>query len=229
MFKEFFYVFLIIIVHEFGHLFAASFFKWNFDKIAIYPFGGCVKFSEKINRPLMEELIILLSGPLFQILFFYLIYILSINGMGLSYRNILIFQSYHYTLLLFNLLPIYPLDGGRILNLILNYIFPYKKGNKFVIFISVLFILICIYFYNSFNFVLMGVLLLTEIYIYLKNQTYLYNRMLLERYMTPINFKKFKVIDDKDLMYKDKRHIIKYDDKYITEKDYLNKRFKVIK
>ena len=75
----------------------------------------------------------------------------------------------------------------------------------------------------------MGILLLTELFIYLKNQNYLYNRMLLERYIEPKKYKKLKVINNKDSMYKDKRHIIKYQDKYITEKDYLNKRFKVIK
>lgn len=229
MFKEFFFVFSIIIVHELGHFLASRIFKWNLDKIAVYPFGGCVKFSEKINRPIKEELIILLSGPIFQIIFFFIIYFLSTKGVGLSYRNINIFEKYHYTLLIFNLLPVYPLDGGRILNLILNYLFPYKKSNIFVIIISVLIILIIIFLYKNLNFTLMGILLLTELFIYLKNQNYLYNRMLLERYMEPKKYKKLKVINNKDSMYKDKRHIIKYHDKYITEKDYLNKRFKVIK
>ena len=45
-------------------------------------------------------------------------------------RNYILFKNYHYTLLCFNLLPIYPLDGGRILNCIINYLLPYKKGNK---------------------------------------------------------------------------------------------------
>lgn len=229
MFKEFFFVCSIIIVHELGHFLASRIFKWNLDKIAVYPFGGCVKFSEKINRPIKEELIILLSGPVFQIIFFFIVYFLSTKGVGLSYRNINIFEKYHYTLLIFNLLPIYPLDGGRILNLILNYLFPYKKSNIFVIIISVLIILIIIFLYKNLNFTLMGILLLTELFIYLKNQNYLYNRMLLERYMEPKKYKKLKVINNKDSMYKDKRHIIKYQDKYITEKDYLNKRFKVIK
>ena len=49
MFKEFSMVFALIIVHEMGHFLAAHHFKWNLDKIAVYPFGGCVKFDEKIN------------------------------------------------------------------------------------------------------------------------------------------------------------------------------------
>ena len=77
MFKEFSMVFLIIIIHELGHLFMAKYYKWNFDKIVIYPFGGCTKFDEKINRPMKEELLILISGPSIQIILFLIIIVLS--------------------------------------------------------------------------------------------------------------------------------------------------------
>ena len=228
MFKEFFMVFSIIIVHELGHLLAAKYYKWNLDKIAIYPFGGCVKFDEKLTKPIKEELIILLSGPLMQIIFFITVSFLSLNGF-MTYRNYLLFENYHYTLLIFNLLPIYPLDGGRILNLFLNYLFPYKKGNKLVIVLSFIIIISAVFLYKNVNFTLMGILLSFEIFLYLKRQTYLYNKMLLEKHLTGNNYKKMKIIKDKDSMYKEKRHIILYKNKYITEKEYLNQRFKVIK
>ena len=144
MFKEFFMVFFIIIIHELGHLLMARYYKWDFDKIAIYPFGGCTKFDEKINRPMKEELLILLNGPFFQILLFIIIFLLQKEGL-ITFRNYTIFKHYHYTLLFFNLLPIYPLDGGRILNIMINYILPYKKGNKLVIIISTFIILIMLF------------------------------------------------------------------------------------
>ena len=75
----------------------------------------------------------------------------------------------------------------------------------------------------------MAILILTEIIVYLKNQDYLYNKLLLERYINPQKYKKLKIIKNKNLMYKEKRHIIKHNNKYITEKEYLNKRFQVIK
>lgn len=228
MFKEFLMVFSIILVHETGHLLIAYIYKWNLSKIAIYPFGGCVKFNEQINRPIKEELIILLGGPLMQILFYLVIMFLSTKGL-MTYRNEIIFKTYHYTLLIFNLLPIYPLDGGRILNLLMNYILPYKKGNKVIIIISLTLILTLIGIYKNLNFTLMGILLIFELIIYLKRQNYLYNQMLLERYMNNKVFKKLKIIKNKDSMYKDKRHVIRFNNKYITEKDYLNKRYKVIK
>lgn len=162
----------------------AKHFKWNFDKIAIYPFGGCTKFNEKINKSLKEELLILINGPLFQILLYIIVIILNIKGI-ITTRSLNLFKNYHYTLLIFNLLPIYPLDGGRILNIIMNYLLPYKKGNKIVILISIILTLTLILLYNSLNYILMSILLITEIIIYLKRQNYLYNKMLLERYITP--------------------------------------------
>ena len=226
MFKEFAMVFLIIIVHEFGHLSAALYFKWNTSKIVIYPFGGCLRFDEKVNRPLKEELIILLSGPFTQIVLCFLVLIFANKGF-MTYRNYEIFKTYHYTLLLFNLMPIYPLDGGRLLNIFINYVMPFKKGNKLVVLISIVIVLTMLFLYKNLNFTMMGILIISELIIYFKRQNFLYNRMLLERYFENFNFKKLKIVDNKDNLYKDCRHVIFYKNKYITEKNYLKKRFKV--
>lgn len=226
MFKEFGMVLLIIIVHEFGHLIAALYFKWNTGKIVIYPFGGCCKFDEEVNKPLKEELIILLSGPLMQIILCLIMGYFTSKGL-MTYRNFSIFKTYHYTLLIFNLLPIYPLDGGRILNIITSYFFPYKSSNKIVISISLVMIIIGLFLYKNLNFTMMGILMFIEILLYLKRQDFLYNRMLLERYIGSFKFKKLKVIKNKNNMYKDKRHVVLYNNKYITEKEYLKERFKV--
>ncbi len=229
MFKEFSYIFTLILVHELGHLQTAKILKWNIEKLVIYPFGGCVKLNEKLTKPIKEEMLILINGPLIQVLFFLSLYYLSQKGLLISQRNIEILKTYNYTLLIFNLLPIYPLDGGKILNLILNKLMPYKKSNKLTIIISILIIIFALFLYKSLNFILMAILILTEIIVYLKNQDYLYNKLLLERYINPQKYKKLKIIKNKNLMYKEKRHIIKHNNKYITEKEYLNKRFQVIK
>ena len=63
----------LIIVHEFGHLLMAKHYKWNTDKIYIYPLGGITKFDVIINKPLKEELLIMLMGPIFQVVYFYLL------------------------------------------------------------------------------------------------------------------------------------------------------------
>ena len=218
-------VFLIIVVHEFGHLITALLLKWKSGKITIYPFGGCCKFDEDINRPIKEELLILIAGPVTQILFCFFIKFLSLKGL-MTPRNYLVFENYHYSLLMFNLLPVYPLDGGRIVNNIFYLLFPLKKSNKIIVVISFLIVIICLSIYNNLNFTMMGLMLLIEIVLYLKRQDYLYNRMLLERYLNNISFKKIKVIKNKNNMYRDKKHVIFYRNKYITEKDYLRERYR---
>ena len=224
LFKEFIIIFSLILIHEFGHLVGAFLCGWKIDKIDIYPYGGCVKFDDDINKSLYQEIIILLFGPFFQFIYYLIIFICFSNNLMLD-RTFDIFNNYHYTLLFFNFLPIYPLDGGKLMNILNNYFFPYKKGNILTIILSLIFLVICFIFYRSFNFYLMGFMLIIDIIIYLKRQDYLYNKFLLERYLNKYKFRKRKVIRNKNNMYKERYHVICYDDKYITEKQYLNKRF----
>ena len=73
----------------------------------------------------------------------------------------------------------------------------------------------------------MAILLLIELLIYYKKQDYLYNKFLLERYLNKYNFKKVKLIYNKDNMYKEKKHVLKENGIYFTEKQYLDKRFNI--
>lgn len=199
-------------------------FNWKIVKITLYIFGGCCFFDEKQNKPLKEELLILLAGPIFQIIYFLIMSFLNQNNL-LSIRNYLILKNYHYTLLSFNLLPIYPLDGGKLLNIITNYLFPLKKSNKIVIYISYILVFLIFFKYHSLNYVLMEIFLFTEITNFLKSQYFLYNKFLLERYLYKYNFKKSTIIDNENKMYKERKHLLHLKNKYYTEEEYLNNRF----
>ena len=60
----------IIIVHEMGHILSGLFFSWKIDKVIILPFGGLTVFNVLINTSLIEQFIVALMGPLFQVLYF---------------------------------------------------------------------------------------------------------------------------------------------------------------
>lgn len=200
-----------------GHLLGAVHYKWHIEKILLLPFGGLTIFKEDINRPLKEEFVILILGPIFQIVFvnLYLHFFYSANV-----------EMINNALLFFNLLPIFPLDGSKLLNIVMNKITSFKKSHLISIYISFLFIIFII-IKTNFNLVLMIALLFTLIKVIdeLKRKHEIFNRFLLERYMKKYNFKKQIVVKDLNEMKRDYRHIFKEENIYITEKEKLKKRF----
>lgn len=218
----------IIIIHELGHFLTAKINKLNVDKIIIYPYGGITKINTKINTPINKELTTAIAGILFQTIYYIIIIILYKNNIIREYIFNL-FKTYHYSILIFNLLPIHPLDGSKILTLILSKFIPYKKVCKINIIISIItaiaFLTINYYKFN-YTTILILTIIIDNIIKYYKNINYNFNKFLLERYIYKINYKKKKTIKKLDNMYKDKYHIIKEKEGYITEKQALNHRFK---
>jgi stage IV sporulation protein FB len=139
--------------------------------------------------------------------------------------------NYHYAILLFNLLPIFPLDGSKIINLSLNKILPFKLSHKISLYISYigLFFLLYMTRYINFNtnFYLLLVLLLTKIIEEGKNHESIFNKFLLERYLYDFHFSKLKIIKGKllDKMMHSKNHLFKIDEKLKTEKEVLKTRY----
>lgn len=208
--------FSIILFHELGHILGGLYYKWNIDKIIILPFGGLTIFNENINKPLKEEFIICILGPVFQIIYYLLIH------------NIVDIKIIHNNLLLFNLLPIFPLDGSKIFNILLNKLFSFKSSLYLTSFISIIIIVLLIII-TKFNLLLMLILIflffknLQE----LKNINYTFNRFLLERKVNRFYFKKTKIIKNKKInkMKRDYYHLFFIKNKYVTEKELLHKLF----
>ncbi|MBQ6495375.1 MAG: hypothetical protein IJI49_05175 [Bacilli bacterium] len=217
----------LIVIHELGHYTLAKILKFNVEKIIIYPYGGITKIKDLINKDINKELIISISGIIFQLLFFYLIVYLNKANIIRDY-TLSIYLRYNKELLLFNILPIYPLDGSKILNLLLSKYLYFNLSNKLTIIISILTILILIInkiYICNYGYILTLSILITYLIKYIKNIKYIYNKFLLERYIYNINYKKIAIINSKDKMYKNKTHLIKENNKYIKEKNYLKKYF----
>ena len=199
-------------------------YKWNINKIVIYPFGGITHIDDKIDKPLNEELIITLMGPIFQEILFLLIILLYKNNIINSYiYNI--FNDYNKSILLFNLLPILPLDGSKIFNIILNKFLNFRLSYKINIFISIIFLFAFMYmFRNDSSYYIIIVFLIYEILYYYKNRYIIYNRFILEKKLKKSKYIKHKKIDSVKKMYRNKRNLIKDNGTYITEYMYTNKK-----
>ena len=219
IFKSFYIFTILILVHEFGHFLTGVLFKWKVDKICIYPYGGCTKFDTLVNINYVEEFIVLIMGPVFQIVFYLLI------KKYLTYADYLILKKYNYAILIFNLLPIYPLDGGRLFNFFFCLFFPYKKSLYLSIYLSIIIFILLFIYSRSISYYIVLFFLIFKVIKEYKNIKYYCNKFLLERYIYKLKFRKTKIINKSENFYKNKSHIIKDRYLYKDEEEYLFNHF----
>ena len=215
------FITILVIFHEMGHFYSALLLGLHVDKIEIYPYGGLSKIDIPLNYSILKELIILINGPIIQ----HITYLVLIRTFPYYASTISI---YHYAILIFNLLPIYPLDGGKLVNLLLQKLIPYKTSFKLSITISYLVILILglIYLNNiKINSIILILFLIFKVTKESKYNSIRYEKFLFERYKNPINYKKCKIIYNPNSFYKNNRHLIKEEGKYTLERDFLRKKY----
>lgn len=129
------YIMIFCIIHELGHLLAGIFLKMKPEKIDLMPFGLSVQFKllpEDYNNKIMKsnilqikKIIIALSGPIINCIIIILAYFLELST---AIKSMIIYSN--IIIVIFNLIPIYPLDGGRILKGILNIIYGNLKTER---------------------------------------------------------------------------------------------------
>lgn len=118
-------LFVIVLIHEYGHALAARQVGGESKEIILWPFGG-IAFAKVPPRP-GAELWAVAAGPLVNVVLYPILYvILALAESNELYRSSPALFGYIATiftlnkwLLIFNLLPIYPLDGGQILRALL--------------------------------------------------------------------------------------------------------------
>ena len=108
----------VIMIHELGHFFAMKFFRYKDLGIFFIPLLGAYVSGSKREVSQKESAIILLAGPLPGIAIGIAFFFLYKNNPDLSLAGLSFYTiSISFILLnLINLLPVYPLDGGQLLN-----------------------------------------------------------------------------------------------------------------
>lgn len=214
----------LIIIHEMGHIIISKILSYKIDKVIIYPYGGFVKLNTKINTKIENDLLVAISGIIMQSIYFGIIFFLYRNGIVREYIYSL-FLLYHKSMLIFNLLPIYPLDGAKIVNLILSKYFSFNIANYISIVISLITVVLFLYsdiYENNYSIILVIGVLMKNIYKFYKDISYIYNRFILERYLFKFNYKDKKVIKNINKMYKNREHLFNDKGKLINEKEYIS-------
>jgi tetratricopeptide (TPR) repeat protein len=108
----------IILLHELGHLLAMQFFGYRNTSMLFIPFFGGVAMGKNENATLSQKFWIMILGPLPGILLGMVMLFGSHGNASLSWWHS--FGLWMVGINLLNLLPIYPLDGGKIVSLLLQ-------------------------------------------------------------------------------------------------------------
>ena len=219
-FEYLFLLLITILIHEAGHLFFSILIDFKYDKITIYPFGGITTYNEDLNVNSNKELFVLLGGITFELIFYFMIKSFYFNGFITNHVFYLL-MNINYLLISFNFMPILPLDGGKLLNILLNKIMPYKISNIISLMISVLFTIIFIITKKTLFAFILTIFLFKCIIIEIKNLKYKQNKFILERYLNNYNFDKIKRVKNTNNFKRDYYHIINN----CLEKKYLSKLF----
>lgn len=232
LFKDVLIFFLIILIHELGHVTTSLLYGWKIKKVSFGICGGFITYDEKIDKPFKEEFLIAISGFLLQILF-YLTSIFLFDNNVISLRWVSLIQRYHYSILLFNLLQIIPLDGSRIINVLLNVFVPYKLSLKITSLISFVSVIITIMFFLAFglkievSYLMILCFLIKKLTTYYKDIPHLFNRFLFERYSYPTKSKNKRIINGFCLekLRRWRKHVFIVGKRRYTEKEILSKIF----
>lgn len=124
---------VVILVHELAHCYACMYYGIGISEIKIFVFGGVAKFRGYVEENPKQEAVIALAGPLLNFISVAII-LLVVNRFSIGENHIVqLFLTANMVIGAFNLIPILPLDGGRIVRGIMGYYFGIRKATYIII------------------------------------------------------------------------------------------------
>ena len=154
-------IFVCVILHELGHALTAKRFRIKTREISILPIGGLAQLESIPEKP-REELLVALAGPAVNILIALILYPLVSNKDLTALNNMsrigpdnffVVLMSVNLWLAVFNLIPAFPMDGGRVLRALLGFKLNHAKATQIAASIGQVLAMVFVFFgffYNPF-------------------------------------------------------------------------------
>ena len=131
-------LFLCVLLHEFGHIFTARYFGVPTPYVTLLPIGGVAQL-ERIPEEPGQEFLIAIAGPLVNVAITILLVVVggaTLHGYAataLDNTNISMIDrlaAVNLFLALFNMIPAFPMDGGRVLRALLASRMGYVRATE---------------------------------------------------------------------------------------------------
>ena len=125
-----------ILLHELGHAFAARWFGVGTRLIELGGLGGTAYFARSLPTSVVARTVVYLAGPAANLILW--IGLDQLAGLSLGQESpglwmaLAALSGINLSLLIFNLLPAFPLDGGRTLDVWIGRVFGYAWGLRVV-------------------------------------------------------------------------------------------------
>ncbi len=130
-------MFTCVLLHEFGHVLAARRYGIKTPDITLLPIGGLARLERRPREP-KQELIVALAGPAVNVVIAFLLLLVRGFDFTSEGENTLVQGSFtgrlmfwNVIMVLFNMIPAFPMDGGRVLRAVLAMFFDYGKATRF--------------------------------------------------------------------------------------------------
>ncbi|MCS6981556.1 MAG: site-2 protease family protein [Flavobacteriales bacterium] len=139
-------LFLCVTLHELGHALAALRYGIRTRSITLYPIGGVAMLEHMPEKPI-QELVVALAGPAVNVVIAFMLglwivfspveYRLEDLALAVNSHNFILNLAFvNIFLVLFNLLPAFPMDGGRVLRALLATVIPRVHATRIAMFVG---------------------------------------------------------------------------------------------
>ncbi len=137
-------LFACVLAHEFGHIFTARAFGVATPDVTLLPIGGLARLERIPEKPI-EEFLIAIAGPLVNVVIAFGLVLIA--GAHLNMANLAAVESTKVSLVdrlamvnlflvLFNMIPAFPMDGGRVLRALLASRLGFVRATEIAAFIG---------------------------------------------------------------------------------------------